>query len=65
MADKRIKLTNESSVIAKFVAAVSYSEQTFRVFLKNAAGDTLCSIRCENEESAKAEMQLINEQLGA
>ncbi len=64
MAEKRVKLSNGCSVAAKYVAAVTLSEETNRVFLKNAAGETLCSIRCESPEAAAAEIQLINEQLG-
>ena len=63
MAEKRIKLTNGTSVAARLVAAVNYSEDTHRVFLKNEAGDTLCSIRCEDEELAQAQIRLINEQM--
>jgi hypothetical protein len=64
MSEKRIKLSNNTGVNARLVAAVNYSEETFRVFLKNEAGETLCSIRCESEEAAQTEIQLINEQMG-
>ena len=64
MSEKRIKLSNGAGVKAKYVAAVTCSEETHRVFLKTDAGETLCSIRCEDAEAAKAEMQFINEQMG-
>lgn len=64
MAEKRVKLTNGCSVSAKYVAAVTLSEETHRVFLKNASGETLCSNRCDSPEAAAAEIQLINEQMG-
>jgi hypothetical protein len=64
MAAKRVMLSNGTSVAANLVAAVSYNEESHRVFLKNAAGDTLCSIRCADEEAAMAEIRSINEQMG-
>ena len=66
MADnkKYIKLTNGTGALAKLVAGASCSDETHRVFLKNAGGETLCSILCASEEDARAELTLINEQMG-
>lgn len=64
MAKKHVKLSSGAGVEADLVKAVNLSEETFRVFLKNAAGDTLCSVRCADLEAAYAEIQLINEQMG-
>ncbi len=62
--NRRIKLTNGTSVLASLVVAVTYAEETHRVFLKNEDGDTLCSIRCDSEEAAQAEILNINQQMG-
>jgi hypothetical protein len=64
MAQKRAKFSNGTGCDAELVKAVNLSEETFRVFLKNAAGDSIVSMRCADMEAALAEIKLINDQLG-
>jgi hypothetical protein len=62
--EKYVKFSNGTGTLASLVASVAYNEESFRVFLKNTEGTTLCSIRCENEEEAMVEIGLVNDQLG-
>jgi len=62
--DRRIRLSNGTGVFASFVVAINYSEETHRVFLKGEGGDTLCSIRCDDEDAARKEIDDINRQMG-
>ncbi len=49
---KWLWLPNGTGARADQVAGASYHEETLRIFLKNAAGDTLCTCVCPTAEDA-------------
>ncbi len=63
MKVKWIKLPNGTMARADLIAGVSYHEETRRLFLKNADGDTLCSCICTTGDEAEKVMAGIDAQL--
>ncbi|MEO5375356.1 MAG: hypothetical protein H7840_13955 [Alphaproteobacteria bacterium] len=63
VASKFVKLSNGSFVKLSDISSAN-SNATYRVFI-NGRNGILASVQCDDEDSARTELELIFEQMGA